>query len=114
MDRSMDSLDGAPGFSYRRLVVTLLIAAAIIVIGSLVVRSFPNSGHQAGYDAVMKRARTGCMPKSARQTGRRCRCATACTASRSGHRVRRTTNTSRSSRAAAKPSTVCSAAMWHW
>ena len=57
MDRSMDSLDGAPGFSYRRLVVTLLIAAAIIVIGSLVVRSFPNSGHQAGYDAVMKRGK---------------------------------------------------------
>lgn len=57
MDRSMDSLDEAPEFSYRRLVVTLLIAAAIIVIGSLAVRSFPNSGHQAGYDSVMKRGK---------------------------------------------------------
>jgi hypothetical protein len=55
MDRSMDSLEDSPGFSYRRLVVTLLVAAAIIVVGSLVVRSFPNSGHKAGYDAVMKR-----------------------------------------------------------
>ncbi len=52
MDRNLDSLSGAPGFSYRRLWVTLLVAAAIIAGATLLVRSFPNSGHQAGYEAV--------------------------------------------------------------
>lgn len=53
MDRDLDALDNAPGFTVRRLVVTVLISAAIIAVGSLLVRTFPTSGHQAGRDAVV-------------------------------------------------------------
>lgn len=53
MDRDLNALDAAPGFSLRRLWVTLAVAASIIGVSAAVVRTFPNSGHQAGYEAVM-------------------------------------------------------------
>ena len=55
MDRDPDAFSGATAFSFRRLWLTLAIAAAIITVGSLAVRMFPNSGYQAGRDAVMDR-----------------------------------------------------------
>lgn len=53
MDRDTDSLENSPPFSHRRLWLTLAASAAVLTVGSLVVRSFPNSGYQAGYDAVV-------------------------------------------------------------
>lgn len=53
MDRDLETLESAPPFSYRRLWVALALSAAVIGVGSLLVRTFPNSGHQAGYDAVV-------------------------------------------------------------
>ncbi len=55
MDRDLDALDGAPGFSFRRLWVTLAVCTAVIAGGAYLVRTFPNSGHQAGYDAVLNK-----------------------------------------------------------
>lgn len=53
MDRDLAALDSAPEFSFRRLWITLLASAVILTVGSLLVRSYPNSGRQAGYDAVI-------------------------------------------------------------
>lgn len=53
MDRDLAALEHAPEFSYRRLWITLLASAAILTVGSIVVRSYPNSGRQAGYEAVI-------------------------------------------------------------
>ncbi len=53
MDRDLEALESAPPFSYKRLWVALVASAAVIGAGSLLVRTFPNSGHQAGYEAVI-------------------------------------------------------------
>ncbi len=53
MDRDPDALDGAPRFTFRRLWVTLLLSAAVIAAGSFLVRAFPNSGREAGYEAAI-------------------------------------------------------------
>lgn len=55
MDRDLDALATLPGFSHRRLWTTLAVAAAIIAIGSIAVRTYPNSGYQAGHEAVMEK-----------------------------------------------------------
>lgn len=55
MDRDLDLLDAAPPFTYRRLWVALALSAAVIGVGSLLVRTFPNSGHQAGYEAAISK-----------------------------------------------------------
>ena len=52
MDRSMEALDAAPRFSWLRVGMTMIAATAIIVIGSWMVRAYPNSGYRAGYDAA--------------------------------------------------------------
>lgn len=55
VDRDLDALATLPGFSLRRLWTTLAVAAAIIAIGSIAVRTYPNSGYQAGREAVMEK-----------------------------------------------------------
>ena len=40
-------------FGVRRVWVALLTSAVILTVASLLVRTFPNSGNQAGYEAVM-------------------------------------------------------------
>lgn len=53
MDRSLTSLESAPRFSWPRLWVVVLASVSIIGIGSFLVRTFPNSGYSAGYDAAI-------------------------------------------------------------
>lgn len=53
MDRDLESLSSPVQFTWRRLFITLLLSVAIIGIGSLLVRSYPNSGYSAGYDDVI-------------------------------------------------------------
>ena len=55
MDRHLPELEAAPRFTWRRLAVTVLVSVAIIGAGSYLVRAYPNSGYDAGYDAVMAR-----------------------------------------------------------
>ncbi len=53
LDRDLESLSASPAFNWRRLWVALLASAAIITAASLLVRAYPNSGYQAGYDAAI-------------------------------------------------------------
>ncbi len=53
MDRHLPALESAPRFTWRRLAVTVLASAAILGAGSYLVRAYPNSGYDAGYEAVM-------------------------------------------------------------
>ena len=55
MDRDLNALAAARPFSYRRLFATIAVAAAIITIGSLLVRLYPNSGYESGQDAVLEK-----------------------------------------------------------
>jgi hypothetical protein len=55
VDRHIESLERSARFSYRRLWVALLLSALIMAAASLLVRAFPNSGYQAGHDAVAAR-----------------------------------------------------------
>lgn len=48
MDRDLEYLAGIPQFSWRRLAVTVLVSAAILAVGTYLVRTFPYSGYQAG------------------------------------------------------------------
>lgn len=52
MDRDLESLDRAPGFTWRRLVLTVGLSAVILAAGSYLVRAYPTSGYDAGYQAV--------------------------------------------------------------
>lgn len=56
MDRHLHLLEAAPKFTWRRLVVTVCASAAVIAAGSYLVRAYPVSGYDAGYDAVMARS----------------------------------------------------------
>lgn len=53
LDRDLESVSASPLFNWRRLWVTLLASAAIIAAATLLVRAYPNSGYQAGYDAAI-------------------------------------------------------------
>lgn len=53
LDRDLESLSRAPVFTWRRLLLTLMVSSAVITAASFLVRTFPNSGYQAGYDAVI-------------------------------------------------------------
>lgn len=55
MDRDLESLSRSAEFSLRRLGVTLVLSATVLGGAALLVRTFPNSGYQAGYDAVIAR-----------------------------------------------------------
>lgn len=52
MDRDLEHLASSPRFTWRRLWVTLAVSIAIIAGASFLVRTFPNSGHQAGHRAA--------------------------------------------------------------
>lgn len=58
LDRDLESLSASQAFNWRRLWVTLLVSAAIITGASLLVRAYPNSGYQAGYDAAINVGKT--------------------------------------------------------
>ena len=55
MDRDLESLSRTTQFSFRRLWVTLVLSATVLAGAALLVRTFPNSGYQAGYEAVTAR-----------------------------------------------------------
>ena len=52
MDRSLESPEAESRFSWLGAVTVMLAAIAIIVIGSWIVRTYPNSGYRAGYEAT--------------------------------------------------------------
>ncbi len=52
MDRSLEAPEPESRFSWLRAVSIALAAIATIVIGSWIVRTYPNSGYRAGYEAT--------------------------------------------------------------
>lgn len=58
MERDRDARDKTPQFTWRRFIVTVLGSAAILGLGAYLVRAYPNSGYDAGYDAVMATGRS--------------------------------------------------------
>ena len=52
MDRSPEAREVVPAFNWRRAAGIGFVALAILLIGSWVARSHPNSGYDAGYEAV--------------------------------------------------------------
>ncbi len=55
VDRDLEYLPRSAQFSFRRLWVTLVLSATVLGGAALLVRTFPNSGYQAGYEAVTAR-----------------------------------------------------------
>lgn len=53
MDRNMKASEAESRFSWLRAGTITLAAIAIIVIGSWIVRTYPNDGYRAGYEATM-------------------------------------------------------------
>lgn len=53
MARTPETPEGARPFTWFRAGLIGLAAVAIIVVGSWIVRAFPNPGYQAGYDATI-------------------------------------------------------------
>lgn len=53
MDRDSESSESAPAFNVLRAAIIAVVAIAIIVIGSWIVRTHPNPGYQAGYEATI-------------------------------------------------------------
>lgn len=54
----MASLESAARFTWRRLAITVLVSAAVLAAGTYFVRSYPTSGYDAGYAAVMEHGET--------------------------------------------------------
>ena len=52
MDRSLEAPEAEPRFSWLRVGIVVLAAIAVIAIGSWIVRTYPNSGYRAGYEAT--------------------------------------------------------------
>jgi len=52
MDRSLEAPEAESRFSWLRAGTVILAAIAVIVIGSWIVRTYPNSGYRAGYEAT--------------------------------------------------------------
>ncbi len=56
----MDRIPGTPEtarFTWQRAAVTLLVAGAVILIGSWLVRAYPNHGFRAGYETTITKGR---------------------------------------------------------
>ena len=52
MDRSLEAPRAESRFSWLRAGTVMLAVIAIIGIGSWIVRTYPNSGYRAGYEAT--------------------------------------------------------------
>lgn len=52
MDSSLEAPETESRFSWLRAGTVMLAAIAIIAIGSWIVRTYPNSGYRAGYEAT--------------------------------------------------------------
>lgn len=52
MDRNTQTPESTPRFNWRRAGIAMLAAVAVIPAGSWIVRTYPNSGYQAGYEAT--------------------------------------------------------------
>lgn len=57
MDRSPGLTETGRPFTWRRVAGTLLVASAVILIGSWLVRAYPNHGYRAGYEATITKGR---------------------------------------------------------
>ena len=53
MDRNPEAPEVESRFSWLRAGTVMLVAIAVILVGSWIVRTFPNSGYRAGYEATM-------------------------------------------------------------
>lgn len=53
----LPTLANPPEFNWRRAVVALIAAAGIILAASWLVRTYPNDGFRAGYDAAISEGR---------------------------------------------------------
>jgi hypothetical protein len=57
MDRSLEPPEAESRFSWLRTGVVVVAAIAVIVTGSWIVRTYPNSGYRAGYEAPTTKGR---------------------------------------------------------